>query len=77
MKRSGYKVSARFELTIPREAREVLHIKAGDFLSLEILDGMVIIRKSEPSGAAKESEPDGTLEAMASKVSTRKRYRRC
>ncbi len=43
------KLSSKFEVTIPKEIREALHLEAGDSLFIRTLDnGHIILKKEYP-----------------------------
>ena len=45
----SYKLTTRFQVTIPKEIREALNLKAGDSLSVRALEsGYIIINKEYP-----------------------------
>lgn len=44
------KVSTKNQIAVPSEARKALGIKAGDRLSVEIVDGAMVVKPRQPAG---------------------------
>jgi AbrB family looped-hinge helix DNA binding protein len=44
------KVSTKNQIAVPSEARKALGIKAGDRLSVEIVDGAMVVKRRQPAG---------------------------
>ncbi len=61
------KVTRKYQITIPKEIREILGIKEGDLLSIEEKDGVIIIRKLdilEPGEPVGEEEYKKIIEEL-------------
>ena len=60
------RLSSKGQVTIPKEAREVLGAFAGDVVSFEIADDSVVLRKVEPFDAAFHRALSVTLDEWTS-----------
>ena len=60
------RLSSKGQVTIPREIRAALHLKAGDLVAYDLKDGKAILRRAEPFDAAYHSALSETLEEWGS-----------
>ena len=56
------RLSTEGQITVPKEVREVLKLKPGDFVAYEIQSGEVILRHAEPFDAAFHQALSATLD---------------
>lgn len=56
------KLSAKGQVTVPREIREILGLKAGDMVAYEVQNGSVILKRAEPFDAAFHKALSATLD---------------
>lgn len=62
VKMQASKVTSKGQVTIPKEVRERLHVKAGDVIAYEFQDnGTVLVRKMEPFDAGWHRALSATL----------------
>ncbi len=45
------RISAKGQVTIPKQVREGIGLQPGDYVAYELHDGVVILRKAEPFDA--------------------------
>jgi AbrB family looped-hinge helix DNA binding protein len=60
------KLSAKSQVTLPKQVRETLGVAPGDFIVYEIADGDVRIRKMQAFDAAFHAAVSATLDEWAS-----------
>ena len=60
------RLSSKGQVTIPKQAREVLGALAGDVVSFEIADDSLVLRKVEPFDAAFHRALSVTLDEWTS-----------
>jgi len=56
------RLSVKGQVTIPKEIREVLGLKAGDMIAYEVQNGVVTLRRTEPFDAAFHKALSATLD---------------
>jgi AbrB family looped-hinge helix DNA binding protein len=58
-------VKPRWQITIPRQAREALAIKEGEYLAAEMKGRTLILKPMKPSQVRGKAHPAATLKALA------------
>lgn len=56
------RLSAKGQVTIPKEVREELDLGPGDLVAYEIRDGVAVLRRVEPFDRAFHAALSGTLD---------------
>jgi len=56
------RLSAKCQVTVPKEIRKVLGLNAGDLVTYEVRDGVVILKRAEPFDAAFHEALSATLD---------------
>jgi AbrB family looped-hinge helix DNA binding protein len=56
------RLSAKGQVTVPKEIRKVLGLNAGDLIAYEVRDGVVILKRAEPFDAAFHEALSATLD---------------
>jgi antitoxin PrlF len=56
------RISAKGQVTIPKEIRDQLELHASDFVAYELQDGCVLLRKLEPFDAQYHQALNATLD---------------
>lgn len=59
------RLSAKGQVTVPKEVREELELDAGDIVGYEIRDGVVILRRVQPFDRAFHAALSDTLDEWA------------
>lgn len=59
------RLSAKGQVTIPREVREELDLDPGDMVGYEVRDGLVILRRVQPFDRAFHAALSETLDEWA------------
>ena len=59
------RLSAKGQVTVPKEIRDSLGVKPGDMISYDVQDGVVILRRVEPFDAAFHKALSETLDEWA------------
>ena len=62
------KVSAKGQVTIPKQVREMLGVKPGDWIRYESENGIVSMRRVEPFDAEFHAALSGTLDEWNSQA---------
>lgn len=60
------RLSRKGQVTVPKEVRESIGLKAGDLVAYEIEDGRIILRRVEPFDAAFHAALSETLDEWSS-----------
>jgi len=61
MKTATSKLTTKYQATIPKEVRNVLHLRTGDAVAFDIEDDRILIRKAQPIDFAFTNALEGTL----------------
>lgn len=56
------RLSAKGQVTVPKEIRKVLGLNAGDLIAYEVRDRVVILKRAEPFDAAFHEALSATLD---------------
>jgi antitoxin PrlF len=56
------RLSAKGQVTVPKEIRELLKLEPGDTIAYEVLNGTVTLRRMEPFDAAFHKALSATLD---------------
>lgn len=56
------RLSAKGQVTVPKEIRKVLGLNAGDLIAYEVRDGVVILNRAEPFDVAFHEALSATLD---------------
>jgi len=56
------RLSAKGQVTVPKEIRKVLGLNAGDLIAYEVRDGVVILNRAEPFDAVFHEALSATLD---------------
>jgi antitoxin PrlF len=59
------RLSAKGQVTVPKEVRDFLELKPGDIIAYEVQNGTVILRRAEPFDAAFHKALSATLDEWA------------
>jgi AbrB family looped-hinge helix DNA binding protein len=59
------RLSAKGQVTVPKEIREILGLKPGDMIAYEVQNGTVTLRRVEPFDAAFHRALSATLDEWA------------
>lgn len=59
------RLSAKGQVTVPKEIREILALKPGDMIAYEVQNGAVILKRAEPFDAAFHQALSATLDEWA------------
>jgi antitoxin PrlF len=59
------RLSAKGQVTVPKEVRDFLELKPGDMIAYEVQNGTVILRRAEPFDAAFHKALSATLDEWA------------
>jgi len=59
------RLSAKGQVTVPKEVREILGLKPGDMIAYEVQNGTVTLRRVEPFDAAFHRALSATLDEWA------------
>lgn len=59
------RLSAKGQVTIPKEVRETLHLEYGDVVGYEVRDNLVILRRVHPFDRAFHAALSDTLDEWA------------
>jgi antitoxin PrlF len=60
------KLSSKGQVTIPKEVRECLRVRAGDFIEYEVQGDVVVVRRIEPFDGAFHAAISDTLTEWSS-----------
>ena len=55
------RLSAKCQVTVPKEIRDAIGLKPGDMLAYKVEDGCIIVRRIEPFDAAYHAAISNTL----------------
>lgn len=61
------RVSSKGQVTIPKEIRDQLGLRAADFVAYELQDGCVLLRKGEPFDAQYHQALNATLDEWSTR----------
>lgn len=56
------KLSVKGQVTVPKEVRDILGLKAGDMIAYEVRNGVVTLRRVEPFDVAFHKALSATLD---------------
>ncbi len=59
------RLSAKGQITVPKEIRDLLVLKPGDLIAYEVQNGTVILRRAEPFDAVFHKALSATLDEWA------------
>ena len=66
MRTTTSKLTTKYQATIPKAVRNILHLKTGDTIAFDIEDDSILIRKAQPIDFAFTNSLEGTLEEWQS-----------
>lgn len=61
MQTATAKLTSKYQATIPKAVRNILHLKSGDAIAFDIEDDQILIRKAQPVDFAFAKSLEGTL----------------
>jgi AbrB family looped-hinge helix DNA binding protein len=61
MQTTTSKLTSKYQATIPKPVRKILHLKAGDAIAFDIEDDHILIRRAQPIDFAFAKSLEGTL----------------
>ena len=61
MQATTAKLTSKYQATIPKAVRNILHLKSGDAIAFDIEGDQVLVRKAQPVDLAFAKALEGTL----------------